>query len=177
MRKVIYGGACSLDGFFTDRDGAVDWLVFGKAVEEIMRKSWATTDTILLGRKTWEWASKQPGPADESAFAGVKSYVFSRTLKSIPDKKATLVTSDAGDFVRKLKASPGKDIIVMSGGNFAASLLKAGVVDEVGLNIHPVLLGAGPPAFLDAGARINLELKECRQLDGGCVLVNYVVKR
>ena len=177
MRKVIYGGACSLDGFFTDRDGSVDWLIYGKAVEEIMRQSWATADTMLLGRKTWEWASSQPGPADDSAFAGVKSYVFSRTLTSIPDKKAQLVSSDAGAFVRKLKSEPGKDIIVMSGGNFAASLLAAGVVDEVGLNIHPVLLGGGPPAFLDAGRRINLELTETRQLDGGCVYVKYNVKR
>src|SRR4029450_4414200 len=134
MRKVIYGGACSLDGFFTDRHGKVDWLIYGKAVEEIMRKSWATVDTILLGRKTWEWASAQPGPADDSSFAGVKSYVFSRTLQSISDKKAQLVTSEAGEFVRKLKTGKGKDITVMSGGNFAASLLKAGVVDEVGLN-------------------------------------------
>lgn len=177
MRRVIYGGACSLDGFFTDRDGGVDWLIYGKAVEEVMRQSWANTDTILLGRKTWEWASSQPGPADTSAFAGIKSYVFSRTLKSIPDRKAQLVSSDAGEFVRKLKSEPGKDMIVMSGGNFAASLLKAGVVDEVGLNVHPVLLGAGAPAFLDAGSRINLELMETRQLDGGCVLVRYNVKR
>jgi dihydrofolate reductase len=176
MRKVIYGGASSLDGFFTDRNGSVDWLIYGKQVEAIMRESWATTDTILLGRKTWEWAASQPGP-DESAFTGIKSYVFSRTLTSIPDKKAQLVTSDAGDFVRKLKSEPGKDIIVMSGGNFAASLLKAGVVDEVGLNIHPVLLGAGPPAFLDAGGRIDLELTDTRQLDGGCVYVKYIVKR
>ena len=175
MRKVIYGGASSLDGFFTDRDGSVDWLIFGKKVEEIMRQSWATVDTILLGRKTWEWARSQPGP-DASAFAGIKSYVFSRTLTSLPDKNAELVTSDAGAFVRKLKSEPGKDIIVMSGGNFATSLLKAGVVDEVGLNIHPVLLGAGPPAFLDAGRRINLELTETRQLDGGCVYVKYAVK-
>jgi dihydrofolate reductase len=176
MRKVIYGGACSLDGFFTDRDGGVDWLIYGKAVEQIMRTSWATTDTMLLGRKTWEWASSQPGPKDDAAFSGITSYVFSRTLKAIPDTKAQLVTSDAGAFVKKLKSEPGKDIIVMSGGNFAASLLRAGVVDEVGLNIHPVLLGAGAPAFLDAGARINLELIETRQLDGGCVYVKYSVK-
>ena len=177
MRKVIYGGACSLDGFFTDRNGGVDWLIYGKAVEEIMRKSWATTDTILLGRKTWEWASSQPGPADDGAFSGIKSYVFSRTLTSIPDPKAQLVTTDAGAFVKKLKSEPGKEIIVMSGGNFAASLLEAGVIDEVGLNIHPVLLGAGSPAFLDAGRRINLELTETRQLDGGCVYVKYGVRR
>jgi len=177
MRRVIYGGACSLDGYLAGRDGALDWIHFSKDVEEIMRDSWATTDTMLLGRKTWEFASSQPGPEDASAFAGVKSYVFSRTLKTIPDKNAELVTSDAGAFVKKLKSQPGKDIIVMSGGNFATSLLQAGVIDEIGLNIHPVLLGGGPPAFLDPGTRVKLELTECRQLGGGCVFVRYSVKR
>jgi dihydrofolate reductase len=176
MRKVIYGGACSLDGYFAARDGAVDWLQYSKDVEDIMRQSWAGTDTMLLGRKTWDWARSQPGPPDDGSFSGVKSYVFSRTLKSIPDPKAELVSTDAGEFVRKLKASPGKDIIVMSGGNFATSLLRAGVIDEIGLNIHPLLLGKGPPAFLDPGERVKLELTECRQLEGGCVFVRYSVR-
>ena len=176
MRKVIYGGACSLDGYFAARDGAIDWLHFSKDVEAIMRQSWAQTDTVLLGRKTWEFTQAQAGAApDDPTVSAVKSYVFSRTLKTIPDKKAELVTSDAGAFVRKLKAKPGKDILVMSGGNFAASLLKAGVIDEIGLNIHPLLLGGGPPAFLDPGDRVKLELTECRQLDGGCVFVRYAV--
>ncbi|HEX8029135.1 MAG TPA: dihydrofolate reductase family protein [Vicinamibacterales bacterium] len=105
---------------------------------------------------------------------GVSAYVFSRTLTSAP-KGAELVSSGAGEFVRALKQKPGKDIIVMSGGNLAASLLAAGVIDEVGLNIHPVLLGAGTPVFLDPGGRLKLELTECRQLDGGCVFVNYRV--
>ena len=47
---------------------------------------------------------------------------------------------------------------------------------HVGFNIHPVLLGAGTPAFLDPGLTVKLELSECRALDGGCVLVNYRVK-
>ena len=175
MRKVIYGGACSLDGFLTDRNGGVEWLHFSKDVEEIMRESWARTDTMLLGRKTWEWASSHAGPDDPSV-SHIKSYVFSRTLKSIPQQKGQLVSTDAGAFVKKLKSVPGKDIIVMSGGNFAASLLEAGVIDEIGLNIHPLLLGSGPAAFLDAGARINLELTECRKLGGGCVFVRYAVK-
>ena len=172
MRKVIYGGACSLDGYLTARDGSVDWLHFSKDAEQIMARSWASTDTILLGRKTWEAAAKQGGGG---SMPGVKAYLFSRTLKKAP-KGAELVSTDAGEFVRALKSQPGKDIIVMSGGNFAASLLHAGVIDEVGLNIHPVLLGAGTPAFLDHGSRQALELIECRQLDGGCVFVNYRVK-
>ena len=173
MRKVIYGGACSLDGFFADRNGGVDWLTMSKAVQEIMTRTWATVDTVLTGRKTYEFAAKMGGGP---AMPGVKGYVFSRTLTSIADQSAELVSSDAGEFVRKLKSQPGKDMIVMSGGNLAASLLRAGVVDEIGLNIHPILLGAGVPAFQDPGDRVKLELTECRQLDRGCVFVNYRVR-
>jgi dihydrofolate reductase len=174
-RKVIYGGACSLDGYFTGKDNAIDWLHMSKDVDDIMRKSFASTDTILVGRKTWEF-SKAMGGGGEMPGVKVKSYVFSRTLTSIDEKDTELVKSDAGAFVRALKAQPGKDILVMSGGDLATSLLKEGVVDEIGLNIHPILLGGGVPAFLDPGMRVRLELTECRQLDGGCVLVNYRVK-
>ena len=175
-RKVIYGGACSLDGYFTGKDDAIDWLHMSNDVEDIMRKSWASTDTILVGRKTWEF-SKAMGGGGEMPGVKVKSYVFSRTLASIDDKDTELVKTDAGAFVRTLKAQPGKDILVMSGGNLATSLLKEGVIDEIGLNIHPVLLGGGVPAFLDPGMRVRLELTECRQLDGGCVMVNYRVRK
>ena len=106
----------------------------------------------------------------------MKSYLFSRTLEKAPGAGVELVTSDAGGFVRALKQQPGRDILVMSGGNLASSLFEAGVIDEVGLNIHPLLLGSGTPAFLDPGARVKLALTECRQLDGGCVLVTYRVK-
>jgi dihydrofolate reductase len=174
MRKVIYGGACSLDGYLADRNGAVDWLHFSKDVEAIMAKSWATADAILFGRKTWEVAAQQGGGG---AMPGVQAYLFSRTLKTVPGDGVELVTTDAGEFVRKLKSQPGKDIVVMSGGNFATSLLQAGVIDEVGFNVHPVLLGSGVPAFLDPGKRVKLELTESRQLDGGCVLMMYRVKR
>jgi len=174
MRKVIYGGACSLDGFLAGPDGALDWLHFSKDVQEVMAASWASTDTILMGRKTWEGAA---GSGGGGGMAGIKSYLFSRTLTSVPGKGVELVTSDAGEFVRHLKAQPGKDILVMSGGNFATSLLQAGVIDEIGLNIHPVLLGSGVPAFLNPGKRVALELTACRQLEGGCVLVTYAVRR
>ena len=172
MRKVIYGGACSLDGFLTDRDGGIDWLHFSKDVQQIMAKSWAAADTILFGRKTWQVAAAQGGGG---AMPGVTAYVFSRTLTKAPDG-ATLVSRDAGTFVRNLKTQPGKDIVVMSGGNLATSLLQEGVIDEIGSNIHPVLLGAGTPAFLDPGRRVRLELTESRALDGGCVLMTYRVK-
>ena len=172
MRKVIYGVACSLDGLIAGPDDALDWLHFSKDVEAVMTERWATADTLLFGRKTWEYAASQGGFGGR----GLKSYVFSRTLATLSMPGFELVIQDAGGFVREMKTRPGGDILVMSGGNFARSLFQAGVIDEVELNIHPVLLGSGTPAFSDAGTRINLELTESRTMDGGCVLVGYRVK-
>ena len=135
MRKVIYGGACSLDGFMAGPSGEIDWLHFSKDVQQIMAGSWASADTILFGRKTWEGAAKQGGGG---AMKGVTGYLFSRTLTSVPEGSGVeLVREEAGAFVRDLKSRAGKDIIVMSGGNLASALIDAGVVDEVGFNVHP----------------------------------------
>lgn len=174
MRKVVYGGACSLDGFVTGPAGEMDWLHFSNDVRAIMAETWARTDTVLFGRKTWEGAAAQGGGG---GMPGVTGYVFSRTLRSVPPGSGVeLVREDAGTFVRALKSQPGKDIVVMSGGNLARSLLDAGVIDEIGVNVHPVLLGGGVPAFLTGPSRVPLELAACRTLDGGCVLLTYRVK-
>ena len=174
MRKVVYGGACSLDGFFAGADGGVDWLHFSDDVKQILAGTWANTDALLIGRKTWDFSVRAGGGG---GMKGVKSYLFSRTLTTSPARGVELVREDAGGFVRALKAAPGKDIVVMSGGNLAASLFAAGVVDEVGLNVHPLLLGSGVPAFVDPGVRVPLAFEECRQIDGGCVMLRYRVVR
>lgn len=174
MRKVTYGAACSLDGFITAPDGSLDWLHMSTDVHAIMADYWSRVDTVLMGRKTWEVAVAMGG-AGGGGMSGVASYVFSRTLSRLPGGGAELVREDAGDFVRQLKARPGKEICVMGGGVLAQSLFAAGVIDEVGLNIHPVLLGAGIPFFQDAG-RIELALLENRTIGGGCVYVTYKVR-
>ena len=105
----------------------------------------------------------------------MRTYVFSRTLEAIDKPGVELVAGDAAEFVRDLKRRPGKDICLMGGGELAQSLLAADLVDRIGLNIHPILLGSGIPAFRDPGHRVKMTLTECRTLDGGCVLVNYKV--
>jgi dihydrofolate reductase len=174
MRTVTYGAACSLDGFITAGDGALDWLHFSRDVQETMAAYWATVDTVLMGRKTWEVAVAQGGGGGGDATSAITTYVFSRTLRSVP-AGAHLVASDAGQFVRELKRQPGKGICIMGGGELGRSLLEAGVVDEVGLNVHPVLLGSGVPLFRDVGRRVALELAESRVIDGGCVYSTYRV--
>jgi dihydrofolate reductase len=71
----------------------------------------------------------------------------------------------------------GKDICLIGGGELAQSLLAEGLVDRIGLNIHPILLGAGIPTFRDPGHRVKLALTEFRQLEGGCILAQYEVLR
>ena len=174
MRIVTYGGACSLDGFIVGPNGALDWLRSSKDAEMIMSAYWKSIDTLVMGRKTWEVAASYMGGDRD---AGLTSYVFSRTLRSIDRPGVHLVSTDPGDFVQELKHKSGKGICVFGGGDFARSLFEADVIDEVGFNVHPVLLGSGVPGLLDAHRRIDLELKECRELQGGCVYVLYRVKR
>lgn len=177
MRTVTYGAACSLDGFITGPNDAMDWLHFSADVQEVTGRFWSTIDTVVMGRKTWEVAAASgAGGGGNGGTPQMHTYVFSRTLKQITAPGVDLVSSDAVPFVRDLKHGEGQGICVMGGGEFARSLFEGGVIDEVGLNIHPVLLGAGVPMFRDAARRVTLELLENRTIDGGCVLVTYRVK-
>ena len=173
MRTVTYGAACSLDGFIAPTDGSMDWLHFSKDVQEFMANYWSSIDTMLMGRKTWE-AAGGSSSGGGNGMKGITTYIFSRTLERVGGG-AHLVRENAGEFVRQLKEQTGKGICVMGGGELAQSLLEAGVIDEVGLNVHPVLLGSGVPLFRDAGRRIPLQLTESRVIDGGCVLSTYRV--
>ena len=175
MRKVTFGGANSLDNYIARKDGSFDWIMHGKEAAEYMKDYWKTIDTVLMGRKTYEVALKY-SEGERNPYPGVKSYVFSRTLKEIEDKSVELVKEDAADFVRRLKKQKGKDICVMGGGDFAKTLFEAGLIDEIGFNIHPVLLGSGIPLFHEMKQQINLELLECKPFKNGCVLVTYRVK-
>ena len=175
MRKVTFGVANSLDNYIARPDAAVDWLLWCKEVNEIMRDFWKTIDTVLLGRKTYEVALGH-SKGKKNPYPGIKSYVFSRTLKASKDEAVEIVRTDAADFVRQLKGGEGKDICVMGGGEFAKSLFEAGLIDEISFNIHPVLLGQGIPLFHEMKQQIDLELLECKTLKNGCVVVSYRVK-
>lgn len=180
MRKVIYGGATSLDLFLARDDGAVDWLIYDAEAMDKMREMWPRFDVMVMGRKTYETAIKNFSAEDlkkaEEMKGGMRSIVFSGTLE--PGKRGgyEIVNADVCEFVRAIKEEEGKDIMVMGGGELARSLFEAGLIDEFGFNIHPLLLGSGPPAFHEMSRQIDLELLECRQMKSGCVYLLYRVK-
>ncbi len=175
MRKVTFSVANSLDNFIARSDHSFDWILHGKEAAAYLSEFWKTIDTILWGRKTYEVATKN-STTSLSGYPGVKNYVFSRTLEGKSDDSVEFVSEDAAAFVRKLKRKRGKGIWVMGGGELANSLLEADVIDELSLNIHPVLLGSGIPLFLPMKRQVNLELRECRPFKNGCLLVLYNVK-
>ena len=174
MRSVVFGGANSLDNYFARNDDAVDWLIWSDEVSNFISEYWKRFDTVVMGRKTYEVALRTAKGAD--SYPGMRTYVFSRTLKKKAGDHVEIVSEDAAEFVRKLKKEAGKDICVMGGGLLANSLFEADLIDEIGFNIHPVLLGSGIPVFHEMSRQIELELIDCRQWKTGCVLVTYRVK-
>ncbi len=185
MRKVTLGLANSLDNYIARKDGGFDWLHWSDEVAEISAKFMKTVDALLIGRKTFEGMLA----SGETSYPGAKNYVFSRSKKKRealkkklaskkkPDRNVDIVEEDAAKFVLELKKRKGKGIVVFGGGELAKSLFEADLVDEVVLNIHPVLLGSGIPLFHEMKKQIDLELLECKILKGGYLAVTYRIKR
>ena len=184
MRKVTLGLANSLDNYIARKDGGYDWIHWSKEVAEISAKFMKTVDALLIGRKTYEVMLA----SGQTSYPGARNYVFSRSKKNSaalkkklatkkPDKNVEIASGDAAQFVRKLKRQAGKGIVVFGGGALAKSLFEADLIDEVVLNIHPVLLGSGIPLFHEMKKQIDLELLDCRVLKGGYLAVAYRVKR
>src|SRR5437660_1629275 len=185
MRKVTLGLANSLDNFIARKDGGFDWIHWSREVAEISAKFMKTVDALLIGRKTFEVMLSQ----GQTSYPGAMNYVFTRKKKNGAalkkklaskkkiDQNIEVVTGDATKFVRELKRKKGKGIVVFGGGEFAKSLFEADLIDEIVLNIHPVLLGSGIPLFHQMKRQIDLELIDCKILEGGYLAVTYRVKR
>ena len=185
MRKVTLGLANSLDNYIARKDGGFDWIHWSNEVAEISAKFMKTVDALLIGRKTYDGMLAY----GQTSYPGAKNYVFSRSkkkrealkkklaAKKKPDRNVEIVTEDATKFVKELKKRKGKGIVVFGGGELARSLFEADLIDEVVLNIHPVLLGSGIPLFHEMKKQIDLELLECKILEGGYLAVTYRIKR
>jgi dihydrofolate reductase len=169
MRKVVYGGAMSLDGYIAGPNGEFDWIVMDPDVD--FARLMARYDTFLMGRKTFEVMRKMADAAPPTP--GIQNIVFSRTLRP-EDCPNALLSDDAEGAVRDLRTKPGKDIALFGGGELFRSLLAAGLVDEVGVSLVPVLLGGGIPFLPSPADRARLALKEHRVYERtGTVLLRY----
>ena len=184
MRKVTLGLANSLDNYIARKDGGSDWLHWSNEVARISARFMKTVDAILIGRKTYEVMLD----FGQTSYPGAMNYVFTQSktkaaalkrrlaIKKRADKNVEIVTADAAEFVRQLKDKKGKGICLFGGGEMAKTLFAADLIDEIALNIHPVLLGSGIPLFHEMKRQIDLEFLDCRILKGGYLVASYRVK-
>ena len=100
MRKVIYGGAVSLDFYLAGPNEAIDWLRWSDDSAKMAAETFKGVDTMLMGRKTFEIGQKMGGGPK---MKGVKTYVFSRTLERLPaGADGELIREEVADFVRRI---------------------------------------------------------------------------
>jgi dihydrofolate reductase len=173
MRKVIYGGAMSLDGFIAGPNGEYDWILMDPDID--FAALMAQFDTFLIGRKTFEAMRRMSEDAPPTP--GIQSYVFSRTLRP-EDCPHAILSDNAERVVADLRTRPGKDIALFGGGGLFRSLLAAGLVDQLHFNVMPVLLGIGIPMLPSPADRARLRLTGHKVYDKtGTVALMYDIVR
>lgn len=178
MRKVTLGMNISLDGFVAGPNGELDWIFSNvtHAQMEVIHESTRNADTILIGRNTYiEQAATWPTQKNELANL-LNSYtkvVFSKTLDKLEWNNSRFATTDIAEEVAYLKQQPGKNIFVTGGVLLAQSCIQAGLIDELTLFIHPVLLGEGKLLFGKMANRQNLELIKFKKFETGVVQHTY----
>ncbi len=169
MRKVILNLALSLDGFIEGPKGEYDWCFTDQ--DYGMSAFLKSVDAVFFGRKSFDLVS----PMGPNAYPGLKRYVFSRTLTEV--EGAFIISSDVKGTVEKLKREKGKNIWLFGGAELTNTLLGLGLVDELLLSVHPVILGGGKSLFGSLGERIHLKLKNARTYPTGLVQLFYTLDK
>lgn len=178
MGKVVAALNMTLDGICDHTAGIPD--------EEIHRHYTALLgqgDAIIYGRTTYQlmefWRTFLEDPSEEKtmndfamAIDKIPKIVFSRTLKSVDWKSATIAQGDLKDEVLGLKQQSENPIFVGSR-SLIIQLIKLNLIDEFQLCIYPMLEGKGLALFEDINDRIIFKLVKTKTFNGGAVILYY----
>ena len=181
MRKVLISEMVSLDGFFSRPDGNLDWHMVDAEFNEWAINQLNSVDTLIFGRKTYEgmagwWPTPmalEDDPVVTRKMNETQKVVFSRTLKTADWSHSRLVSADPAQEIERLKAEPGKDMVIFGSGQIVAALSRVGLIDEYRILTCPILLGRGVPMFSDPGRQVNLRLTSSRVFGSGVALNIY----
>jgi dihydrofolate reductase len=177
MRKIVAGLFMSLDGVV---ESPQSWHFpymndeMGAAVAETM----ASSDTMLLGRRTYEeFASFWPTQGSDEPFADqlnqATKYVVSSTLRNPTWQNTTVISDNVAEQVAALKDRPGSDITISGSPTLVRSLLRDNLLDELGLMIHPIVVGQGARLFDDGIGRVGLKLADSTTFSTGVLSLTY----
>ena len=172
MRKVILGLAISLDGYIEGPHGEFDWCFIDQ--DYGMSEFFRHVDASFYGRKSYE-LSLSMGETPPG-WPQLKEYIFSTTLETVKPG-ATLIKGNIQEEVLRIKNGPGRDIWLFGGAELTASLMELGLVDELWLSVHPILLGGGKQLFKPLPHRVKLVLLETKAYETGLVSLKYGVEK
>lgn len=179
MRKIVAGLFISLDGVYEAPD---QWHFpyFNDAMGEAVDAQMKAADTMLLGRVTYEefagyWPQQSSGENDIADFMNnTPKLVVSSTLSEpLVWQNTTLISGDVVEELTRLKQQPGKNISITGSGALARSLLNAGLLDELHLLVHPIVVGSGKRLFTDESDQKGLKLVESATFDNGVLYLTY----
>ena len=180
MKKVTGGPFISLDGVV---ESPSEWQFdhFDEGIGAELQRFLETIDTVVLGRKTYEdWKDYWPNATTNESFAAfinnAPKYVVSTTLKSVEwgnFKNISLIKSNLAGAIDKLKRQPGKNIGVMGSPTLLRTMLQSGLLDELILMIHPVIVGKGKRLFTDGSTLQRLKLVTSEVSPTGVIIATY----
>ena len=185
MRRVILQMSISLDGFFEGPHHELDWHLVDDELHQHFNDELRVMGGFLEGRRTYElmadfWPTADSDPTSTRPmveFAGIwrdmPKIVYSRTLERA-DWNATIVRELVPEEVRALKAQQGGDL-VLGGAELAAAFMRHGLLDQLRIYVHPVLIGRGRPLFPPSDVRAGLRLEQTRTFGNGVVLLRYAL--
>ena len=178
MRKIVSGLFISLDGVVESPD-KWHFPYFDDEMGQEVGALMAASDTMLLGRQTyqefadfWPHQSSDVPPADY--MNATPKVVVSTTLTSVEWQNSTLISSNVVAELTKLKQQPGQNIGVTGSGTLVRSLLRDGLLDELHLLVHPIVVGSGKRLFDGIDEQVPLKLAESKTFSTGVLALTYV---
>jgi dihydrofolate reductase len=181
MRKVIASELVSLDGVM---EAPEKWHLpyFNDEMGEAIGAAMAEADAMLFGRVTYEeFAAFWPNQSgDDQEFAdymnNTPKFVVSTTLKEpLEWNNSTLINGDVAEEIIKLKQQPGRDISISGSGALVRSLLADGLLDELRLMVHPVVVGSGKRLFADGSDQKALKHADSKTFGTGVLYLTYQI--
>ena len=177
MRTITAWMISSLDGV-VEKPERWSSPYMNEEVNAELGAGMAPAGTLLLGRRTYQdMIGYWPHQGSEVPFADYMNnstkHVVSATLETLEWANSHLVTGDLAEEVGKLKQQPGENLLVLGSPTLVRSLLLLGLLDELILNICPIVLGSGLRLFDDTTDRVRLELVESRAYGTGVLRAGY----
>jgi dihydrofolate reductase len=163
-------------------DGAVEapekWVMPDHEMFQEQTADYAASDALLLGRRTYEvfaasWPQRGSNVPNADWMNNTQKYVASTTLESPEWQNTAVLEGDVRAAVSRLKQKDGETITLNGSATLLRSLLRARLVDELRLLLHPVVLGPGQRLFENGEDQVALNLTECKAYDNGVVSLTY----